>query len=323
MIARPAGALVAAAAAAIVLVLVAPFPVVVLSVALLGPVHVLLAARYLTGRVAGAITPGAVRMLVVAVAAMLLVRAGSLLHPHAGHVVEAVGGVVLISLAMLWGLSGRWRILAAVPLLLLGAAALAQNSWYWFALTHAHNLVLIVFLWDWTRGLPCRRRAAFTATGAVLLLGFPLAVLAGLVDPLLSMASAEWIGGLVDPAAVLSAASHHAIDAAFSLRLLVVFAFMQLMHYALWIGFFPMLGRAEMRRSPLAPGRRFWILAAGATALVWASYAVGYGEGRALYSVLGAVNVALEQPIATWLLLTAMPASATSALVIRLRNAPR
>lgn len=92
------------------------------------------------------------------------------------------------------------------------------------------------------------------------------------------------------------------------------------MHYVLWMVFFQLYGRAEVRRSPLPAGWRFWALAGGASALVWAAYAAGYYDGRTAYAVLGALNVYLEQPIATWLLLTALPASATTALVGRLRE---
>jgi hypothetical protein len=66
-------------------------------------------------------------------------------------------------------------------------------------------------------------------------------------------------------------------------------------------------------------GWRFWALALGASALVWAAYAGGgYDTGRAAYGVLGAFNLYLEQPVAVLLLLTALPATATSALVGRL-----
>lgn len=50
------------------------------------------------------------------------------------------------------------------------------------------------------------------------------------------------------------------------------------------------------------------------------AYALSYYDGRAAYSVLGAFNAYLEQPVAVWLLLTALPASATSLVVAQLRE---
>lgn len=55
--------------------------------------------------------------------------------------------------------------------------------------------------------------------------------------------------------------------------------------------------------------------------LIWLVYALGYYDGRAVYGIVGAANVYLEQPIAVWLLLTVLPAGATSGLIHRLGQA--
>lgn len=316
----PLAGLAVAAAAAAVLAVAAPYPVAAFGVALLGPLHVLLAVRYLTGRVSGAVRGPAARLLVAAVAAMALVRAFAVVDPPVGQLLETAGGVAVLSVAMLWGLRGAWRSLALLPLLLLGAGALAQTSWYWFALTHAHNLVPLVFLWDWARRYAPATRWAFTGACAALMLGFPVAVLVGLVDPSLGTASAGLVAGFADPLSLVAGVSHHGMGHELSARLFAAFVFLQLFHYALWVGFFQLRGRVEAVRSPLPSGRRFWLLAGGVTLLCWVGYAVGYADGRALYAVLGALNVALEQPIAVWLLLTALPGRATTSLVAELRT---
>jgi hypothetical protein len=298
----------------------APFTTAAFSVMLLGPLHVLLAVRYLSGRIAGAL-PGSTGWLLVAfVAVMALIRAVSSVAPHLGHQLELVGGMAGIGVALMVGLRGRLRWWALAAVAAIAVWSLIELPWYWHLFVHGHNLVPLIFLWDWTRGRPPGQRWGFVGVNLVWLAGVPAAILAGLADPLLNGEPPAIVTGLVDPAALVASASPPGADPALGLRFLAVFAFGQAMHYVLWMVFFQLYGRAEVRRSPLPAGWRFWALAGGASALVWAAYAAGYYDGRTAYAVLGALNVYLEQPIATWLLLTALPASATTALVGRLRE---
>ena len=298
----------------------APFTTAAFSVMLLGPLHVLLAVRYLSGRIAGAL-PGSTGWLLVAfVAVMALIRAVSSVAPHLGHQLELVGGMAGIGVALMVGLRGRLRWWALAAVAAIAVWSLIELPWYWHLFVHGHNHVPLIFLWDWTRGRPPGQRWGFVGVNLVWLAGVPAAILAGLADPLLNGEPPAIVTGLVDPAALVASASPPGADPALGLRFLAVFAFGQAMHYVLWMVFFQLYGRAEVRRSPLPAGWRFWALAGGASALVWAAYAAGYYDGRTAYAVLGALNVYLEQPIATWLLLTALPASATTALVGRLRE---
>lgn len=302
------------------LTLRAPFVTATFSVMLLGPLHVLLAVRYLSGRVAGAL-PGSTGWLLAAfVAVMALTRAVSSVAPHLGHQLELVGGMAGIGAALVVGLRRRLRWWALLLLAVIAIWSLVELPWYWHLFVHGHNLVPLVFLWDWTRGRPRGQRWGFVGVSLVWLAGIPAAILAGVTDPLLNGAPPSIVTELVDPAALVASASPPGADPALGLRFLAVFAFLQVMHYVLWMVFFQVCGRAEVRRSPLPAGWRFWALAGAASALVWAAYATSYYDGRAAYAVLGALNVYLEQPIATWLLLTALPASATTALIGRLRG---
>ena len=91
------------------LTLRAPFVTATFSVMLLGPLHVLLAVRYLSGRVAGAL-PGSTGWLLAAfVAVMALTRAVSSVAPHLGHQLELVGGMAGIGAALVVGLGRRLR----------------------------------------------------------------------------------------------------------------------------------------------------------------------------------------------------------------------
>lgn len=316
----PATGLLVAAALLAILALRAPFAVAVFGIMLLGPLHVLLAVRYLSGRIAGAVPAATGWLLVAGLAAMALVRAVATVAPHVGHQLELLGSMALVAFALVLGLRGRLRFLALLPVALVAALSLVNLPWYTHLLMHGHNLIPLIFLWDWTRGRPRRARWGFIGANLVWMIGIPAAILLGLADPLLNSTPPSAVTQLIDPAALIASAAVPGADAVLGLRYLVVFAFLQSMHYVLWMGFFQLCGRAEVRQSPLPAGWRFWALAALASALVWAAYGLSYYDGRAAYSVLGAFNAYLKQPVAIWVLLTALPAATTSPLVARLRE---
>ncbi|MCW5953479.1 MAG: hypothetical protein KIT69_14590 [Propionibacteriaceae bacterium] len=278
----------------------------------------LLAVRYLSGRVAGALPAPTGWLLAALLAAMALVRAVTTFVPHLGHRLELLGSMGLVAFALALGLHGRLRLLAVIPVALAAVVSLAHLSWYGHLLTHGHNLVPLIFLWDWARER--RHRLAFVGANLIWLIGIPTAILLGLTDPLLNGEPPTLVTQVVDPDALVATAAPPGTDAVLALRLLAAFSFLQLMHYLLWMVFFQVWGRTQVQRSPLPTGWRFWTLAGAVSALVWAAYALSYFDGRAAYSVLGAFNAYLEQPVAVWLLLTALPAGATSALVSRLRE---
>lgn len=343
---RQAAGLLIVAALLAALILSAPFAIAVYSVMLLGPLHVLLAVRYLGGRIAGAIPASTGWLLVILVATMSLVRAVATVAPHLGHRLELLGGMALLAFALALGLRGRMRYLAVLPVVLVAIVSFAELPWYWHLLTHGHNIVPLIFLWDWTRGRSPGHRLAFVGANLVWLIGVPVAILLGLADPLLNNAQPDSVAHLVDPRVLIASVAPPGADPGLGLRFLAIFAFLQAMHYVLWMVFFQLCpsprssrstlgshhqpgvpearrtrawGHTDAQRFPLA-GWRFWALTAGVTAVIWTAYASSYYNGRAAYGVLGAFNVYLEQPIAVWLLLTALPASATSALVGRLRE---
>lgn len=289
-------------------------------IVLLGPLHVLLAVRYLSGRVAGAVPASIGWLLVALLAVMALVRAVASFVPHLGHQLELLGSMGMVALALALGLRGRLRLFALIPVLPAVVLSLVHLPWYGHLLTHGHNLIPLIFLWDWARGRSHRHRLEFVAANLIWLIGIPTAILLGITDPLLNGEPPGVVTRVVDPAALLATAAPTGIDPVLGLRFLVVLAFLQLMHYLLWMVFFQVWARPQIERSPLPAGWRFWTLAGVVSAAVWAAYTVSYFDGRAAYSVLGAFNAYLEQPVAVWVLLTALPAGATSTLVARLRE---
>ena len=316
----PAVGLLATATVLGLVALQAPFAVAAFGIMLFGPLHVLLAVRYLSGRVADAVPASTGWLLVALLAAMALVRAVTSFFPHLGHQLELFASMGMVAFALALGLRGRLRLFALLPAVLAVVLSLAHLPWYGHLLTHGHNLIPLIFLWDWARGRTHRHRLAFVAANLVWLIGIPTAILIGATDPLLNGEPPGLVTQVVDPAALIATAAPPGIDPVLGLRLLGLLAFLQLMHYVLWMVFFQVWGRSQVERSPLPAGWRFWALAGGATAAVWAAYAVSYFDGRAAYSVLGASNAYLEQPVAVWVLLTALPVGATSTLVARLRE---
>lgn len=319
----PAALLLTASLLLAFLALRQPFALPALSVAVLGPLHVLLAVRYLAGRGLPALSGGIGRTVALAVVALTLVRVVTVIVPDTGHHLELVGSWTIIGFAVWVGLRGRLRLLGLAATLVCALLSLADLPVYWHLFTHSHNLIPIIFLWDWARRFSPTARLAFVAANLAWVIGIPALILTGILDPLLNPAVPSVLSNLTDPDFLLASAAPPGATLELALRNLVLFGFLQSMHYALWMLFFQVAGRPEVdrlaARVPTARGWRFWAAAAAVSVLVWGSYAIGYQDGRATYAVLGAVNVYLEQPLALWLLLTALPAAVTTPVVARLR----
>jgi hypothetical protein len=321
----PGAALLASAVVLTAVAISQPFAVNVIGVMVLGSAHVLCALRYLAGRISDAVTETTGWLLVVIVATMALVRVVTALSPGLGHRLELGGSMAILATALWIGLTGRLRYLVIVPVAVIGIAAFLELPWYWHLLTHAHNLVPLIFLWDWARRRRPGSGLAFTAINLSWALVVPAVILAGVVDPLINAVPPPFITTLADPAFVLASAAQPHSSPEMAVRFLVVFSYLQAMHYVIWMVFFQIAGRSEISRLasrfPIARGRWFWLLAVAVSLLIWLVYALGYYDGRAVYGIVGAANVYLEQPIAVWLLLTVLPAGATSGLIHRLGQA--
>ena len=175
-------------------------------------------------------------------------------------------------------------------------------AYYFVILTHLHNLVPLVFLWEWAGRLPVlRERWAFRATQALVDRG------ASAADPRRSGRRVDrsrpgvverFVG---DGGRVIAAAAPPEAMAQWGLRFLVVFAFMQSMHYVVWVAFLPRFAPEAIAafdaRVPWLRGRRAWLfgLAAGAgvAVLFWSDYF----QGRALYAALASYHAYLEFPV--------------------------
>ncbi|AKT43349.1 uncharacterized protein CMC5_075810 [Chondromyces crocatus] len=207
------------------------------------------------------------------------------------------GGVPLLvgvlTARVVWGLLGaaaalliartswRRRCLGLAILVPLGALSVHYSGWAELLFAHLHNVIGIALWWAWR---PRAGRLHWVPLGLFLLASAGL--LAGMAAPLLA-----WSGGLSAPGSGTSMSYHMASLAPHAgrelgLRLVLLFAFAQSLHYAVWLRLIPEEDR------PRAAPRTFvgtfralrdefgvWLLCAvGALALglaVWACVDLG------------------------------------------------
>lgn len=291
-----------AAVALLALALRAPIPLTVLGLAIFGLAHVLLELRYVIGRFATTI---GFRLAISLVLLLTGIAVSRLLAPYAPRptlLVEITVGWALIAAAALLVMHPPARAITLVVAALGLAASLRWPAYYVFAITHLHNLVPLAFLWDWSRRVAAAApRRVFWAVQLGWALVLPAVVLTGVLDPLVRI-DASAVGALVgDGAGTIRASAPPHASAVVAARCLVVFAFLQSMHYVTWIGFFPTAGGEANRRVDrvlgVLRGWGKWVLLAVATAAILSVFLTRYPVGKSIYSVVASYHVYLEFPM--------------------------
>lgn len=321
--ARLTGGLILAAAAALALALRAPLPTTVLGLVAFGVLHNALELRYVTGRFAGLLAGRFLLLLVALISGIVVCRVAGLVVGGPARYAEIVVGYAVLTAAMT-GLTGWTRALALAVLAVAAAASLRWPAYHFVVLAHLHNVVPLVFLWEWARRLPtAAARAGFRAVQIGWVLAVPALVLAGLAD--------AWTGrvapgvaafaGNPDPARVLAvSAPPSTVDATIGVRFLVVFAFLQTMHYVVWVWFLPRYApdatAAFERRVPALAGRRVWALGIAGGAVLAVLFVLDYAGGRSVYAALATYHAYLEFPVLLALVL------GRPAVLLELRAAP-
>lgn len=305
----PAASLVFVVAALVlgVLVLRAPMPVSVFGLAIFGILHVCLEIRYVIGRFAERLggTLGWVLVLLLTVmVGTRLVASG--IDVALGRRLESLGAFALLGLAAWLGMRGRARLAGLVVLGGLAALCLVWPQWYWHVITHLHNFVPLAFLWDWSRRLERQGRALFMAAQGLWAVVVPALIVSGALDRWVNTdpgPAAGWVG---DGAGLLAAAAPPGASPELALRFMVAFAFLQSMHYVVWIGFLPFAApeiSGEFSRAvPSLRGWRLPLLAVGASAMVAVVFWSSYPSGRLLYSLISTYHVYLEFPVLVFML---------------------
>jgi hypothetical protein len=264
----------AASAAALVAALRLPAAVTLSGLACFGIVHNGLELRYVIGRFAHVLSGRFPRLLLVLITGIVLCRA----YPLGvwSRESEILLGYTILGVAAVHALRARaWR-LAGVAMMLAGAAAcsLAFPEYHFVVLTHLHNLVPLLFLAEWSTQLP-RGRATFLSAQLLWVLVIPALLLSGLLD--------RWlVEGPVSPAAGYTPPLW--LGSAVAARFLAVFAFLQTMHYVVWVWFMPRHGPGATatfeRRLPELRGARWWTLGLLGAAALGALFAADYAAGK-------------------------------------------
>jgi hypothetical protein len=258
---RYAAGLAAAAVAALSIAVSAPVATTVIGLICFGILHNVLELRYVLGRF-GDVLSGTVGLLLVAlVSGIAVTRLGAAYLGGLAQPAEIALGYAVLGAGAWIGLRGQPRY--AVLALLLGAAgvSLSHPAYHVVVLAHLHNLVPLVFLWEWSRRLRAPVRAWFRGVQVAWVLVVPALVLAGVLDRWVN-ADVGVVRSLVGDGArvVASVAWPDAPEVA--MRWLVAFAFLQTMHYVVWVWFLPRAApeatAAFEARWPVASSRRVW-----------------------------------------------------------------
>jgi hypothetical protein len=159
-------------------------------------------------------------------------------------------------------------------------------------------VVPLFFLWEWSRRLDAGRSAfRLVQIGWVLLV--PALVLAGAFDRLVAAGPSTVVAFAGAPATIAGPVTPPGITV--GLRFLVVFAFLQTMHYAVWVGFLPRFApdatAAFETRVPWLRGRRAWLLGGTVAAVLAVLFVSDYAQGRSLYAAFASYHAYLEFPV--------------------------
>jgi hypothetical protein len=299
----PSAWLVLAAVVALALALRVPVATAVLGLVAFGALHNVLELRYVTGRFDTVLAGPFLALLIALVTGVMVCR---LLPPGSGSRAAEIGlSYVLLAVACVRCLSRRrgWLALSLAVLALAASVSFAFPAYHFVVLSHLHNVVPLFFLWEWSGSLRPGRRGLFRAVNLGWVLVVPGLILSGLFDPVLRAAPAA-LGGLGSfevAGLVRTYAPPSLVPTDMGVRFLVVFAFMQTMHYVVWVGVLPRYApEAAARfdaRVPLLRGGRAWLLGLGVAGVLSVAFALDYASGKSLYAAAASYHAYLEFPV--------------------------
>lgn len=229
---------------AFALVALAPLWLLLLSPLVLGVPHLLSDARSLLTHPHAPLHARRVGYVLVPLAAMLLTRlVAALGGPFSLPLEVALGGTALCAAAAVAPArpAFRWALLIAVSALTVLATFHATTTLLVFA--HAHNGVALV-LW-WVLGRDARLARARALVFGAFALGAGV-ILAGGLDAAFSP-HAQALGLSFEP---LLAALAPGIEGPLAVRLVLLFAFAQAVHYTVWLRVIPQSPRYRTPETP-------------------------------------------------------------------------
>jgi hypothetical protein len=297
----PSAWLIAASVLALMLALRVPVATAVLGLVAFGVLHNVLELRYVTGRFETVLAGPFLGLLVALITGVMVCR---LLPVSSGtRAAEIALSYVLLAVACVRSLRRFWLAVALAVLVVAAAVSFTFPAYHFVVLSHLHNVVPLFFLWEWSSSLGRPARRLFRAVNVGWVLGVPWLILSGALDPLLRAVPAALgglgsfeVGGLVRTYAPPALA-----PTSLGVRFLVVFAFMQTMHYVVWIGVLPRyVPEAAARfgaRVPVLRGGRAWLLGVGLGAVLAVAFWLDYASGKSLYAAAASYHAYLEFPV--------------------------
>ena len=308
-----------AAALSLAVALRAPLTLTVLGLLLFGVLHNVLEIRYVAGRFAAVLTGRFLALLLALTSGIALCRLTAQWWPAPARLAEVAIGYLILAAGCWIGLRGWWRLVGCAILGVAGYASFSYPAYHFVVLTHLHNLVPLIFLWDWASRIPQpRARLAFRLTQLLWIIVLPLIILAGGLDRWISAtpgAAARFVG---DGSRLIAAAAPPEAAATIGVRFLVVFALLQTMHYVVWVGFLPRYApeaaAAFDARVPWLRGRRAWIVGIVAGSFFAVLFLSDYFAERALYGALATYHAYLEFPVLLALIMAPRALSPTAEL---------
>ncbi|MGV3621100.1 MAG: hypothetical protein ACO1OB_09805 [Archangium sp.] len=273
--------------------LVAPLWLLALGPVILGVPHLVADARYLV------IQPGLhTRGALVWLAAIPLIALGFGAPPF-------VGLLAIVPLVLVAKGSPRRKAIALIAWVAMSVAALLWETPFLLAFLHLHNVIALAWWWTWQ---PRSRRSLLLPALVIAALAF---LLLGGAEPVLSFFDA-WSAPLSRTSfGEFVNSNAPGLEATVGLRLVLTFAFLQSLHYAVWLRLVPEDARA--RPAP-RPFRESWSalvrdfgLPALAFCIVLAVFIAVWGvfdlsAARYGYLRLAAFHGYLELAVAAWFL---------------------
>ena len=293
---------VVATCAALVLALRAPLLLTVLGLVTFGVLHNALELRYVTGRFARVLTGPLLWTLALLISGIVICRLAG------ARVPEILLGYAVLAVGVWWAPRPAWQRAAGL-VVLAGALCVSLRfpSYHFVVLAHLHNVVPLFFLWEWAARLPsgARRRFRLTQVGWVIVV--PVLIFSGLFDRWSAAGGGAVAAFSGSPASVTAPFTPPAAGLEIGLRFLVVFAFLQTMHYVVWVAFLPRYApdasRAFDARVPWLRGKRLWLAGIAVGVVLAILFVADYLQGRLMYSSFAAYHAYLEFPVVLALLL--------------------
>jgi len=294
---------VATATAALAIAIHAPLATTVLGLMAFGVLHNILELRYVTGRFATVLSGPLLMALIVLITVIVLCRLAAAAVGEWARPAEICIGYGVLAAACVAALRGPMLALGFAVLTAGAAVSLSWPAYHFVVLAHLHNVVPLFFLWEWSRGLAnASVRRWFRAVQLGWVLVIPALLLAGVFDRYFSGVTSSVAAFAGNPRPIVSAsAPPAAVATEMGVRLLVVFAFLQTMHYFVWVAFLPRYApegaRAFEARVPWLTNPRAWALGAGFGTVLAVLFAIDYASGKALYAAFASYHAYLEFPV--------------------------